>query len=267
MEVDDKAVVPNAENKSAAEEFGYAAAVTEVAEKKVEISTEQPQTTQDIINDTIKSLEVDDKGKFIYPEDMDPMLRAAIGATKSFRDTQSSFTKNQQELKGSQAETLALKERLIRQENPLSGLSPEERTALNELKYTNPDEWHKRINVLEASSAQRVDEKFVEVRKEAEHKTAEQQRLGALELYNSTTENKLTQEMLLNDVPPRWIQDVGNGELTFEDFLIRANKLLYGKKVVKNPDTTGATNINSFTGGGKDAKVDEEGINYADITF
>ena len=261
MQVDNTVV---ADNTTPAEAFGYEAQ----ADNSESVENSQPEKVdpQQLINDTIKTLDTDDKGKFIYPDDMDPMLKAAIQATKSFRDTQSSFTKGQQELKASTAELEALRAQLVKNENPLAGLSQEEQTALTELKYTNPDEWYKRMQELERSTANRVEEKFAEVTKEAKAKTAEEQRISALEDYNKTAENKLTQEQLENEVPPSWIQQVVEGKLTFEDFLDRSAKLIYGEKTVANPDVDPATNLNAQTGGGKDPQV-EEGIDYAHVTF
>ena len=250
-------------NTNAAEAFGYEVDNSTTVETNPTANTVDPQQ---LINDTIKTLDTDDKGKFIYPDDMDPMLKAAIQATKSFRDTQSSFTKGQQELKASNAELEALRAQLVKNEDPLAGLSQEERTALTELKYTNPDEWYKRMQALERSTATRVEEKFAEVTKEAKAKTAEEQRIIALEEFNKTAENKLTQEQLENDVPPSWIKQVVSGEISFEKFLERSSKLLYGDKTVDNPDVDLATNLNAQTGGGKDPQV-EEGINYANVTF
>ncbi len=263
----DKVVPDNTEKQTAAEQFGYG--VSEETKQEDVSTSDKPTDTQTLINDTIKTLDIDEKGKFIYPGDMDPLLKAAIGATKSFRDTQASFTKGQQELKGAQAEAEALREQITQDESPLSGLSPEEQTALAELKYTNPDEWYKRLQALEVQTSGRVEEKFKEVREKATHKTAQEQRLDALETFNSQTEpeHKLTKEMLENDVPPRWIKEVGEGKLDFNEFLIRSQQLIFGNKVVNTPQVDNSTNLNSIPGGTKDPGKPAEGINYQDVTF
>ncbi len=270
MEVDKKVVPDNTENKAtAAEEFGYA--VQEVSEnKKQEVdNSNTPIDPQSLINDTIKTLDIDEKGKFIYPDDMDPMLKAAIGATKSFRDTQSSFTKGQQDLKGAQAEAEALREQIATDENPLSGLSPAEVTELAELKFTNPDAWHKRLQALEGQTAGRVEEKFKEVREKATQKSVQEQRFDALAEFNENVDpkQKLTTEMLDNDVPPRWIKEVHEGKLEFGEFLTRSQELIYGKKVVKNKVIDNPTDLTEAAGGTKDPAKPEEGIDYANVTF
>jgi len=265
MEVDEIVVPDN--QKSAAEEFGYA--VNDVQNEKQEVVEKvgsKPLDTQSLINDTIKKLDTDENGKFVYPDDMDPMLKAAISATKSFRDTQSSYTKNQQELKGSKAEIDALRDQVTQYETPTSGLSQEEQTALMELKFTNPDEWYKRMQTLDAQSTERVREKFDDVRKEAELKTVEEQRVDALEVFNGDTENKLTRDMLQFDVPPRWVQEVQAGKLSFDEFLTRSSDFIFGNKVVKNPTIDNPTNLNASAGGTKEIQT-KEGINYADVTF
>ena len=196
---------------------------------------------------------------------MDPMLKAAVQATKSFRDTQSSFTKNQQELKLTKAERDALKDQMTQSADPLAGLSAEEKTALTELKYTNPDEWYKKMQELERSTANRVEETLSEVTNKAKEARSVEERIIALEEYNSTAENKLTQEML-EDVPPSWIKQLAEEKITFEKFLERANKLYFSDKTVENPSIESTTNLNQVTGGQKDPQV-KEGIDYANITF
>jgi len=265
MEVDEIIVPDN--QKSAAAEFGYTGNdVQKEKQEVVEKTTDKSLDTQSLINDTIKKLDIDENGKFVYPGDMDPMLKAAISATKSFRDTQSSFTKNQQELKGSKAEIEALRDQVTQYEAPTSGLSQEEQTALMELKFTDPDEWHKRMNTLDAQAADRVREKFDGVRKEAESRTVEEMRVDALGVFNEATENKLTQDMLQFDVPPRWVQEVQAGELSFDEFLTRSSDFIFGNKVVKNPKIDNPTNLNASAGGTKEIQT-KEGINYADVTF
>ncbi len=273
MEVDEIVVPDNSETKevprTAEDYMGYSPEVFESIKEKVEETSDPKEDTPDItevINKTLKEIQVDDKGKFIYPEGISPELKAAIAATKSFRDTQSSYTKTQQELKALQAEAEALREQVAKYETPTAGLSQEEQAELAELKYTNPDEWYKRMRALEAQATEKVEEKFKEVREKAKAKTAEEQRVEALEKFNSTVEHPLTPDELVANTPPIWQDKVIAGEMSMEDYLQKAYDFIHADKVVNTPKAPETTNLNSAPGGDKDPQL-EEGIDYSKITF
>lgn len=266
MEVDE--IVPTENKQSAAQQFGYEGTPQDpqAPRHREEASTEAPRSVEEQINEILKTAEVDSKGKLIYPDGISPEMKAAVAATKSFRDTQSSYTKSQQEKKVREAELEATKEQLAKYESPTAGLSQEDQTKLAELKFTNPDAWYMEMKKLEAASSVRLDEKFGEITEQARNKTVEEIRVGMLEEYNKSTDKPLTQDQLDNDVPPRWKQEVMDGTLDFGEFLHRSATLIHGKKVVANPEIDTPTNINDLSGGSKDPKI-EEGIDYSKVTF
>lgn len=269
MVVDDK-VVPQTDTqpKTAHDYLGYPPEVFEGAKTGANRHTEsEPVNVQDKINQVLKDIKVDDKGKFIYPEGISPELKAAVAATKSFRDTQSSYTKSQQESKATKAELEALKAELVKYETPTSGLSPADQSRLAELKFTNPDAWYKEMKKLEDAAGDRVEEKFRGVQEQARTKTVQEMRLDALADYNKDNDNQLTTDQLDLDVPARWKQEVEAGTLDFEVFLTRAADFIYSNKVVENPDVPQTTNLNNAAGGTKDPEPDNKGIDYSKVTF
>ena len=256
--------------KTAEDYLGYDPKLFEVLEDakgETAPTNKEPVDVQSRVNEILKEIKVDEKGKFIYPENISPELKAAVAATKSFRDTQSSYTKTQQELKALQAEAEALREQVAKYETPTAGLSQEEQKELSELKYTNPDEWFKRMKALETSAQEKVNEKFKEVREQAKAKTVEEQRVETLEKFNEAAEKKLTKEQLDLYTPPIWQEQVKSGEMSFEDFLNKAYEFIHAEKVIKKPETPEqGTNLNNQTGGSPDPQV-EDGIDYSKITF
>jgi hypothetical protein len=134
------------------------------------------------------------------------------------------------------------------------------------LKFTNPDAWYQKMQELEAQKNQNVEKRFAEVKEQAQAKTTEQLRLEALEKYNATAENKLTEEQLVNYTPPIWQQQVVSGDLAFDEFLQKASQLIYANQVVKTEQVEPTTNLNGVTGGDKDPQT-KEGIDYSKITF
>jgi hypothetical protein len=245
-------------------DFGYEKPIEEVVEK---VDEESKPDIQSQVNDLLKNIKVDDNGKFIYPDGISPELKAAVAATKSFRDTQSAYTKAQQELKALQAEAAALKEQIAKYETPTAGLSQQEQEQLAELKYSDPDAWYQKMRQLEAQASSKVEEKLKEVTEQARAKTVEQLRAEALEAFNAKAEKPLTQEQLELEIPPRWKQDVLEGKMAFEDLLDKAYAFIYGEKTIAQPEPAPqATNLNQVGGGSPDPKVDT-GIDYAHITF
>jgi len=271
----DNTVVPeevteNKDTKTADDYLGYAPEIFgQLKEDTVDNSTEPQDKTEDIqevINKTLKEIKVDDNGKFIYPDNISPELKAAIAATKSFRDTQSSYTKAQQELKMIKAEAEALKAQLQGYETPTSGLTPEEQQELSELKYRDPDAWYSKMKELEANAQARVQEKITGVAEQAKARTAEELRLEALKGFNERVETPLTPQELELGTPPLWQQKVMNGEWTMDEFLTKAYDLLHSSKTVVSPQVEPTTNLNEASGGDKDPQL-ENGIDYSKAVF
>ncbi|RKZ26368.1 hypothetical protein DRQ29_04990, partial [bacterium] len=140
--------------------MGYETQV-ETQEEPAKAPTSAPQDVQALINNTVKEVTVDPKtGKYVYPEGIDPVLKAAVAATKSYRDNQSGFTKSQQSLKETEAEVTALREKLAKYTSKSLELSPEDRQTLDNLKATNPEAWREELNKLETQSKQAIQEEL-----------------------------------------------------------------------------------------------------------
>jgi len=255
--------------KTADDYLGYAPEIFEQLDNSESDDEQEPQQKEDIqqiINKTLKEIQVDDKGKFIYPEGISPELKAAIAATKSFRDTQSSYTKAQQELKALQAEQAALKEQLKKYETPTASLTPEQQQELDALKFTDPDAWYSKMRELEAKANSTIEEKLNEVTKQARQATAEELRLEALKEFNKSVEQPLDPQELELNTPPAWQQKVISGEWTMQEFLEKAYNFIHADKVVVNPQVEVPTNLNSVPGGDKDPQL-ETGIDYSATIF
>lgn len=250
--------------KTAKDYLGYAPEIFEQSEAAT--TATEPNVTEQI-NSILKEVKVDENGKFTYPAGISQELKAAIAATKSFRDTQSSYTKSQQEKKILNAENEALREQIARYETPTSGLTQQERAALEELKFTNPNVWFGKMRELENTAGSRVEAKLNEVTEQARTVTVQQLRRDELDEYNTNNKAQLTIDQLDNDVPIRWKQEVESGKLSFSEFLTRAATLIHGNKVVVNPEVGTGTSLTSIAGGTKDPAPTNRGIDYAKVTF
>jgi hypothetical protein len=241
----------NPENiqETAKDYFGYDLdKVTENVEKAV--TPDDRVDPQELVNKTLKEIKVDDNGKFVYPEGIDPMLKIAVANAKSFRDTQASYTKTRQELKALEAEKEALKSELEKLYHPTADLSEDEKLELEELKLTNPEQWYKRMRALEEVSSKKIDDKLNEAKEKTLEQLAVEERQQALEEFNQNSEVKLTQEVLDMDVPRRYHQQLRDGEITWTEFLEKAAKFIGAPAVVKGAEEVPATtNMNNVSGG------------------
>ena len=250
--------------------MGYETAVAPVTLPE----TKAPADTQTLINEAVKEVTVDDNGKYVYPENMDPMLKAAVAATKSYRDNQSGFTKSQQSLKETEAENVALKEQLASSVRKPLELSTEDQTALDLLYTSDPQAWRAKMNMLEQQSADAVHEELTGVTDTARQKAGDeyelQRRYEYLDTFNEGRETPITPDTLDNEVPPRITQKLAKGEVTFEEYLAEVDTYLSKGKTVSKETPADTTDLNTSNGSAtpSDTPQKESGsMDYSQTTF
>ena len=265
--------------KTADEYFGYdpslfeeVAKTVEETETKSETEPEQKKTVaqiQEEVNRYLKEIKVDDNGKFIYPEEIDPTLKVAIAATKSARDQQRAFSRTQTELKKAQAELEALRKQLAQGITPDNILTPEQRQELDQLKYQDPEAWYRRMRQLEEEAQNKVNEQLEEVSKKAKEETEVEYRLRRLEEFNKGRETPVTPEQLELMVPPIYAKQLLDGKIDFDEYLEKAVAFIEGPKVVAPVDEPPKTkDLSQVTGSPEPIKESHEtGIDYANIVF
>jgi len=230
--------------------------------------------TQAIINNAIKEVTTDEEGKLVYPENMDPMLRAAVAASKSFRDTQSGFHKNQQSLKESEAENLALRDKLAESTRKPLELTAERQQELDDLMYVDPQAWRIEMNKLEQQSSIAATEALQTVTEEARQKAGGEfeleRRVSYLEEFNTRGGTPITVDNLDNDVPKRINDKLANGEVSFEAYIDEVAEYLAKGKVVASTTAQQTADLNSANGGSTAQETQQQGqaaIDYSQMTF
>ena len=254
--------------------MGYEGQVQSPAETTLP-ETSNAQDVQTIINKAVKEVTVDEKtGKYIYPEGMDPVLKAAVAATKSYRDNQSGFTKSQQTLKEIEAERDALREQLATFTSKSLELSPDEQTELDKLYTEDKEAWRHRMNMLEQQSKDEIQDKLdsatEEARKKASGEFELERRYNYLDEFNSTRETPITEEVLDTEVPPRITNKLAKNEITFEEYLDEVAEYLDKGKVVTKASVEQTTDLNKVAGSNSASKQAQEKqgvIDYSLQTF
>lgn len=170
-----------------------------------------------------------------------------VNYEKRFKDTQSAYTKSQQELKAAKAKLEAL-EKLTQ---PVVQLDEATQAQLDELKYSNPEAWRDKMNSLEAEAKLKHLSVLSEAEKIAMQQAELEHRAQILSEYNSKhPQNPITDEVIMFDVPPRITKKLENGEISFDEFLKEAHNFLYApKKVGDGNKTLNQPNMRDFGGG------------------
>ena len=167
---------------------------------------------------------------------VDPVKLYAATAEKRRRDTQSGYTKSQQELKRTQAIAAELSSNLERE---IVAKLPEDKAAeLEELKHQNPDEWHKELKKLEAAQFATAKATLEEIANTAVGKSELEVRQEQLVAFTEAYPDiKITDEVIENDIPPRITKKLADGKIDFAGFLAECKDYLTKGKVLAQPDT------------------------------
>ena len=164
-------------------------------------------------------------------DDTSPEVKYAAGLEKRRRDTQSEYSKNLTALQASQAENEKLSAGWATAAE--QQFTQEQRTELDTLKAEDPDAWHnKRVEYSQANRAA-FDTTRAEITVAATATSEAATRANLLASFvEANPEITLTDDVITNDLPPRYLKELESGKATFEEFLNNAKTYLTAGKVV-----------------------------------
>lgn len=225
------------------------------------MSTDTPenQTFEQKVNAVASAMTQGDDGNWSIPEDVEATEEVKFAATleKRRRDTQAAYGKSQQEQKRLQAENQQLEAAWAA--DVTSTLTEEQREELNTLKHEDPDAWRQKLNEIEQSNGEAFKEKRAEISKKAAGETELEFRERAMvEFQEANPEITLNDDVIANDLPPRFLKKLEAGESTFEEFLADCKNYLTKGKVIKKEDPVDDISLSKAPGG---AKPEESAIN------
>lgn len=165
-------------------------------------------------------------------------------AEKRRRDTQAAFTKSQQELKTTKAELEVLKTQVVIK------VTPDELSALEDLKFSDPDKWRLEVNKLEKAKEDSINSQISEVTKKLSEQEELARRQGILMEFSQANPGLvINDEVLQYDVPRRITSKLEKGEVSFEDFLAEVKEYLTTPKTVKTVGVEQQPNLGKVGGG------------------
>jgi len=172
---------------------------------------------------------------------------------KRFKDTQAAFTRSRQELAEYKAKVKVLEDQTST--NP--DITEEDRQRLDDLKYSNPDDWYKEMRRLEDATAQTKRSKFNNALQEVTE--LERRKIVLDEFIAENPGFVLNDEIVDLDVPPRIKRKLEKGEVSFEDFLVEVRDYIQHPKRIGSPaKVLGQPNLNKVGGDGQPTKDSAE---------
>jgi hypothetical protein len=195
-----------------------------------EVNTDTP-TFESKVKTALSESTVGEDGKTVWPEGTAEEVVYAATSEKRFRDTQSSFTKGQQQLKVKEEESKLLRAQI--EANATINVSAEDKAKLDEMKYQNPEGWRDEMNKLETENRNKLKSKLDDIGTEATKSgelVAREQQLDAFLAANPGLD--INDEVIGNDIPPRITNKLAKGEVTFGEFLENCKEYLGKGKVI-----------------------------------
>lgn len=220
-------------------------------------------TFQEQVNELVGKMQKGEDGKWTLPEDvakdLPEELSFAVTAERRVRDTQSAYTRAQQELRKQEAIAKGLEEKLMTSE---VALTKEQRYELNELKKTDPEKWRAKLNEYENKNKTTLTKELDKIRTESAHKGELEVRKEQMAAWSESTGIALTDEIVENELPPKFLKELEAGKITFEQFLNKAGNFLNAEKVVQGstePTDDNELTLNQVAGGKEPSKQAQEG--------
>lgn len=212
------------------------------------MDTQNTDSFESKVNNLVSTVERVD-GKLVFPEDADEALVYAARTEIRRRDTQSALQQERTEKQRLAAENAELVSGW--EADVTDTLTAEEQSSLEELKHQDPDAWHKKLLELRDGKKAKFQEKRTEIANKAEAVSAQASRAEILNAFESQYPGVLTDDVLQNDIPPRYVKQLENGEVTYKQFLQNCVDYVQKDKVLDKGETAPkVTDLSAEAGGG-----------------
>ncbi|RLA58326.1 MAG: hypothetical protein DRQ78_12205 [Epsilonproteobacteria bacterium] len=236
-------------------------------------ASNQDTELSELVSKHINNL--DDKGKLQLPDDMPDWQKHVVRAEKRQRDAQSELGRTQAQLRESKAVTDVLMATASTMVPDDFQLSDDELTALDKLKTTDPDKYRLEVNALEAKAKEAQKEKLAELTTKAataatDAHTTKNRVTVLAEFRDANPDLVITDDVLVNDVPPRFLKGVQDGEYDYATYLSMVKDYVGTGKKAPEGNEGDPHNIHKMNGSqtpGKKAAGRQGQGDYAKMTF
>lgn len=195
---------------------------------------DEQKTFADQVDELVGKATQNDKGAQVLPDEVlegvSDELSFAAKERLRYKNTQSAYTRAQQEYK----KVSKVNEKLVDHlsDTVTLHISPEKRAELNDLKHSDPDKWREKLDEHEREAREVLQGKLSEYEQEGEQLSELDIRKAKLESFNETTGLELNDQVIEDELPASYTKQLEKGDITFDQFLEKAQKFLTkGKKV------------------------------------
>lgn len=219
----------------------------------------------------VTHLAVDEQGNYQLPENVaiPEDIRFAATLEKRRRDTESTLGKTKAQLKALEARASTLEQKVSLQVT--ANLTEDEQQALQHLLETDSEAWRRKMNDLEGKAKQQLQTELDSVSTETSQQIELERRGVVLAEFNSLHPDvQITSEVIENDIPPRIVNKLTKGDITFEEFLEASHEYLTKPKSVGSIKPTSQPNLNRAGGGANprpEAIKESFSATYKNTTF
>ncbi len=204
-----------------------------------------PQTFEQKVKEVVSKMKADEKGILkIAQEDLDAYPEEVVFAAKLEKrraDTQAEYTRASQKLKELSTVNEKLTEHLV--ENATLHISAEQRNELEELKLRDPDVWREKLTAYESEQKELLKNKLAEIENVGKKLTELDIRKAQLDAFVETTGIQLDDDVIADQLPASYSKQLEKGEITFDEFLTKAQSFLTKEKIIKGSDETPENNV------------------------
>ena len=223
-------------------------------------SLNSQDTFHDKVSATLKGVTRKPDGGWNFPDNTSEEIAYAVTAELRRRDTQAEFTRTRQKQVALEAEKQELLKQLSTTEAKLE-LTDKQKEELEELKFSSPEDWHKKLKSYENSAQEEYTKKVNEQLKEisangTREAELERRKLVLKEFQNSNPETVIDDDVIANDVPPRITRKLQENAISFEQFLQEVADYIKANKVIVNTEKTLNEPNLSKTGGSETPSAD-----------
>lgn len=199
------------------------------------------------VTEVINSAKQED-GSWKLPDDLDPAVKYAATAELRRRDTQSALSKTKADLELSQKRISSISEAW--EADVSKSLNERQRAELEELKNSDPEAWRNKLNDYEQQNKESARKRREEVDNKAKQETELERRTRLLEEHNAANpELALTDDVIENDIPPRFVKQLEKGEIDFEEFVNKCATFLgKGKKIASGDEAPNEPDLSKVGG-------------------
>lgn len=223
------------------------------ADTQDHIGTDEADTNDfaKTVSEVVKQITRGKDGKYVLPEGVSPEVKHAAILEQRRRDTQSEYTKLAKDVKTLSVENNVLKQKVKGEVN--LELTKEQAEELDDLKFSDPEAWRKKMNKLERDAAAKRDADITaelgKLSTETLAKDELERRKDVLNDFNSAHPDfQIDDDVLANDIPPRFLKKLETGQVSFEAFLNEVYEYSKTGKVIKQESTLDQPNLGKVGG-------------------